>query len=138
MIIIKNNINKDIKKNYILAEINIKEDGDINKDIRIINSFEDCKRMNNWKNEENDYIYVNEEEIKENCVIKINNNMIPLIYLYQFKEKGKFIIEYSFKNNIKNTDFMFYKCNSLTKFDLSDFNTQNATEMSYMFTGCSG
>ena len=43
--------NKDIfknieeNKNYILAEINIKED-DINKNIRILNSFEESKRMN--------------------------------------------------------------------------------------------
>ena len=38
-------INIEQNKNYILAEINIKED-DINKDIRIINSFEEYKRVN--------------------------------------------------------------------------------------------
>ena len=42
--------NKDIiknikeNKNYILAEINIEED-DINKNIRILNSFEEYKRI---------------------------------------------------------------------------------------------
>ena len=31
---------------------------------------------------------------------------------------------------------MFYNCNSLTKLDLSNFSTQNATIMRAMFTGC--
>ena len=31
---------------------------------------------------------------------------------------------------------MFYGCKSLTTIDLSNFNTQNATNMSYMFDGC--
>ena len=39
-------ITKNIEenKNYILAEINVKED-DINKNIRILNSFEEQKRI---------------------------------------------------------------------------------------------
>ena len=41
--------------NYIIAEIYIKEE-DINKDIRIINSFEQYKRENNSKNSDSDYI----------------------------------------------------------------------------------
>ena len=32
---------------------------------------------------------------------------------------------------------MFYECNSLTNIDLSNFNTQNVTNMSYMFYECS-
>ena len=31
---------------------------------------------------------------------------------------------------------MFYGCNSLTNIDLSNFNTQNDTDMSYMFDEC--
>ena len=50
---------------------------------------------------------MNENEIKENCIIKINNNVILFDYFYKFKEKGKFKIEYSFKNNIKNVAYMF-------------------------------
>ena len=52
-------------ENYILAEINIEED-DINKDIRIINSFEENKRIIYIDDEEDDYKYENEKEIKEN------------------------------------------------------------------------
>ena len=63
--------NKDIiqnieeNKNYILAEINIEKD-DINKNIRILNSFESYKRINEIEDEEDDYKYENEKEIKEN------------------------------------------------------------------------
>ena len=32
---------------------------------------------------------------------------------------------------------MFRDCNNLTSLNLSNFNTQNVTDMSYMFSGCS-
>ena len=99
--------NKEKNKNYILAELNI-EEKDINKDIRIINTFEEYKRINKLKDDKDDYKYVNEKEIKENCVIKINNKIIPFKYFYKFKEKGKYIIEYSFKNNIKNISYVLW------------------------------
>ena len=98
--------NKEKNKNYILAEINIEEKY-INQNIKIINSFEEYKRINFLDNDKDDYKYKNEKEIKENCIIKINNNIIPFNYFYKFKEKGKFMIEYLFKNNIKNVAYMF-------------------------------
>ena len=119
----KTNIqNKEKNNNYIIAEIYIKEN-DINKDMRIINTFEEWKRINDFEDKEDDYIYENEKEIKENCIIKINKKLISFNYYYKFNEKGKFIIEYSFKKNIKNLSFIFCKCNSLTNIDLSNFNT---------------
>ena len=33
--------------------------------------------------------------------------------------------------------FMFNNCSSLTKIDLSNFNTQNVTDMRWMFSDCS-
>ena len=80
--------NIEENKNYILAEINIKKDGE---KIRIISTFEEYKRINKCDDKEDDYEYENEKEIKENCIIKINNKIIP------FKEKGKYRIEYSLK-----------------------------------------
>ena len=133
--------NKDIiknieeNKNYILAEINIKKNN-INKNIRILNSFEENRRIYKWHHKKDDYKYENEKEIKENCIIKINNKVIPFNYLYNFKEKGKFKIEYSFKNNIKSLANLFSECKSLKNIDLSNFNTQNITDMSYMFYKC--
>ena len=50
--------------------------------------------------------YKNEEEIKK-ILIKINHELIPFNYLYEFKSKGKYIIKYSFKNILKNTFLCF-------------------------------
>ena len=33
--------------------------------------------------------------------------------------------------------WMFYYCSSLKELNLSNFNTNNVTDMSYMFAGCS-
>ena len=96
--------NKETKTNIILAEINIGENN-VNKDIRIINTYEESKRINNWAEEKDEY--KNEQEIKESCTIKINDKIIEFNYLYKFKEKGKYKIKYSFKRNIKNVAFMF-------------------------------
>ena len=104
--------------NYIIAEINIKNK-DINKNIRIINSHEECGRSNNLKIYDE---YKNENEIKK-CKIKINNKLIPFKYFYKFKSKGKYIIQYLFKNNINKTCYMFSDCKSLININLSKFNS---------------
>jgi surface protein len=38
--------------------------------------------------------------------------------------------------NVTNMMGMFYECKSLTNIDLSNFNTQNVTDMGRMFDGC--
>ena len=114
------NNEKEINNNYIIGEIYIKED-DINKDIRIINSFEEHQRKRSLKNKKDVCEYENEKEIKEKIIIKINNNIIGFNYFYKFKKSSKYIIKYIFKENIKKADYMFFKCNSLTKIDFSKF-----------------
>jgi len=123
--------------NYIIAEIYIKEE-DINRDIKIISSFEQFKRESNTKNVEVDEYckFGNEKEIKENCKIKINNEIIPFSYYYKFEKKGKNIIQYSFINKLKKTDFMFDGCESISTIDLSNFYTQNIINMTCMFANC--
>ena len=144
--IILNTLNEDIKKikekvknllnennNYIIAEIDIKDE-DVNKDIRILNSYEACLRTpGKWIKDE---IFNNENEIKK-CEIKINDELIPFNYFHKFKSKGKYIIKYSFKNQLKNTCLMFQGCSFLTNIDLSNLNTNNVTNMNGMFYGCS-
>jgi len=86
--IIKNdNINNN---NYIIAKIEIKEE-DVNKNIRILNSYEESMRTWNIKDIKNEY--KNEEQIKK-CQIQINGQMIPFNYFYKFKSKGKYTIKY--------------------------------------------
>ena len=122
------------KKNYIVAELCIKEE-DINKDIRILNSYEEYMRVNlpkyNLKEE-----YMNEKEIKK-CRITINDETIPFTYCHKFRAKGIYIIKYSFKNYLTKTNHMFFGCSSLTNINLSSFNGENVTNMSNMFLGCS-
>ena len=128
----QNENNKQKYGNYISAEINIRKFY-TNQNIRIINSYEESIKERNLIIESK---YENEKEIKENCIIKINNKKIDFNYFYNFKETGKFKLEYIFKNNIKNVNCMFYKCIFLTNIDLSHFNTQYVTDMSFMFYGC--
>jgi len=131
-----NNININNKVNIIKGEIYINKD-DINKDIRIINSFENVKRENKCVDEDDDWKYENEKEIKENIEIKINGKLIKFTYYYKFNKEGKYIIEYSFKNNLSKTCYMFYKCNNLININVTNFNTQNVTNMKSMFYECS-
>ena len=132
----KDIINNNNKENKIICEIYINKN-DLNKDVQIINSFENIKRGNKWKNKENDYKYENERELKENTKIKINGKLIEFAYYYKFTREGKYKIEYSFQKNLKNINHMFYGCDKLTSLNLSNFNTQNVTNMEHMFDNCS-
>ena len=151
-----------MNNNYITAEIEIKKD-DINKDIRIINSYEEYQRSIS-KDKESiipDKDEINEEEIKK-CEIEINDKSIPFNYFYKFKTEGNYTIKYIFNIYLTKTNYMFYSCDNIISLDLSNFNskivsnmhcmfsqcksllklnlfnfnTQNATNMSWMFWGC--
>ena len=137
---IKNNllvINKEGKdisneiNSYIITEFDIKED---NKNIKIINSFEQSKKEGyiNYLGEGLE----NEEEIKK-CEISINDEIIPFCYDYKFNKRGKYKIEYRFKEKIRKIDFMFCGCSSLTSINLSNFFTQNIINMVCIFFKCS-
>ena len=140
--IIKNDMNMNInlkkpKGNYITGEIYIKEE-DINKPIRILNSYEEYMTSTNknidLKNLSEEL--KNEKEIKE-CEIKINGELIPFNYFYEFKHSKKYTIKYTFKSLLKKANYLFYNCSSLINIDLSNFDAKNVTDMSYMFYQCS-
>ena len=127
---------KEIKNdanNYITAEINI-EENDINKNIRIINSYEESMRNIN-KNNEILKDRMNEKEIKE-CEIKINDSLIKFNYYHKFITKGKYLIKYSFKTKLTKLNCLFNNCEYLTEINFSNFSTQNITDMSLMFNKC--
>ena len=119
--------------NLIIAEIYIKDD-EVNKNTRIINSYEEFKRADMFK--PFDMNKMNEEHIKA-CEIKINDNVIPFNYFHIFQNPGNYRIKYSFKENLTKTNCMFFGCKCLTKLDFSNFNTQNVDDMEGMFNGCS-
>ena len=116
-------------ENYIIAEIYIRE-SDINTNLRIINSYEEFCRQNGLNSQDK-----NEKDIK-NSEIRINNVLIPFNYFFKFPSRGIYSIKYSFKTFFTNTCFMFSLCSSLIKIDMSNFYTQNVTDMSGMFFRC--
>ena len=122
----------DSYNNYIIAEFDIKED---NKNIRIINSYEQVNKEHKLYKSEKEY--ENELQIKDNCEIRINEELIPFSYYYKFNKRGKYIIKYSFLLNITKTNYMFRECSSLTNINLCNFITNNLINMSSMFFGCS-
>ena len=125
----------ELNKNIIIGEIYINKE-DINKDIRIINSFENMEKKWSFANKDDYLDYANEKEIKENIEIKINGKIIDFAYYHKFEKEGKYIIEYRFKNNLTKINHMFNGCDSLINLDLSNFNSQNVTNMIGMFSGC--
>jgi len=128
-------VDNNMKNNMIFGEINISSD-DVDKDIQIINSFENYKRIQELDDNNEDYKYENEKEIKENIKIKINGKKIDFTYLYKFNKEGKYQIKYLFKKNLTKTNHMFYNCEFLTNLNLSNLNTQNITNMNSMFSNC--
>ena len=81
--ILNNNINiikNEEINNYIISEIIINEE-DINKNIRIINSYEEYMRAHKYNDIKTEL--KNEDEIKK-CEIKINEELIPFNYFYKF------------------------------------------------------
>ena len=131
MLIIDNE-GRTINYNYIIGELYIKED---EQNIRIINSYEQSTRENKYilYKKENE----SEKEIRDNCEIKINGELIPFSYFHKFNTKGKYTIKYIFEINITKANYMFYSCSSLININLSNFNTNNVKNIRRMFSGCS-
>ena len=123
------------EKNVIISEVNINTQ-DINKDIQIINSYENYRRKKETKDGKINPEYDNEKDIKENIEIKINGKKIPFAYTYKFKKEGKYRIEYIFKKNITKINHIFSGCWRLTHLDFSCFDTQNVINMSHLFYDC--
>ncbi len=122
--------------NYIICGYDIKKDK-INEPIQILNSYEEVKRKHpnwDWKNIK---AIENEKEIKENCEIYLNNKRIDFCYEYKFEKEDKNEIKIILKSPLKSTNWMFKGCEGLTSLNLSNFNTNNVTNMCCMFNQCS-
>ena len=125
----------DNEKNFIFGKLYIGEN-DINKNIRIINSFEEIKRKYNYYKVDNELRFYNEKEIMENCQIEINEKRKKFSYFIKASKPGIITIKYIFKSNLKKTDFMFSECTNLIELDLMNFSTKDITNMSCMFFQC--
>lgn len=86
----------DTSRNVINAEFFIDEDKK-NKKNRIINSAENIQNKESAK-------YKNEAQIKQ-CQIKIDDEIIPFSYDYEFKTTGKYIVKYTFPDPLTEACF---------------------------------
>ena len=82
------------KENYIITEIDIKEECIGKRLIRIINSYEQVKREKSCFYLEDENKYLNEKEIIEKCEIFINNNKMSFNYFYEHEKERKYEIKY--------------------------------------------
>ena len=64
----------------------------------------------------------------------MNNKRINSLY-YKFPDK--YILKIIFINQLKDMNYLFFGCSSLSYLNLSNFNTNNVNDMSFLFTNCS-
>ena len=92
----------------IFAKIILKEEGKVISRKDLINDRFDCE------------IFVNEIRFTNNMKLKKDNHII-----------------YIFKTKYNNLNEMFKDCSLLSSINLSNYNTNNVTDMSHMFSICS-
>ena len=111
-------------KNIIKMKLKI-EKNDVNKPTKILYNidkiYDDCDLKE--LNESNTELFINEK--------KYNFK----IYFIPEKE-GIYEIQLNIKILMKNCCCLFYSLKNLQSLDLSSFNTQNVTNMSYIFSDC--
>ncbi len=120
-IITKNHKDKNTNnKNYILCTHKIRKDN-INKEIKLMNCLAESLTPNN--------------ELKENCEIRIDNDIIES-FKHTFKEEKEYLVFIYCKKPLKNLNFMFSECVTLTSVDFSNFNGSKVENTSYLFNKC--
>ena len=91
---------------------------------------------NSWKDENKKLYEEGRKNINENNIeIYINNKKIKFNYKYESNEIGQIQVKFKFNKLLTSTNNMFYRCYFLESIDLSSFNTNNVTNMSYMLSG---
>ena len=105
-----------MQKNEIQIKLNVEQD-DINKKIYFINNIEELDDANNQ--------YIKSSKITNfnACLELKNSNKKINSYNNYFlpEEQGEYIITLTFKEEIQNCNYMFYKCEYVTGLDFSNF-----------------
>ena len=127
-------------KNYILCYYDIKKQN-LNQPIQILKFIDENIKKEiieqSKKNKNTDLkIETNDEEIKKNCELYVNNNLINFNSYYNFDKIGKYTIKILIKKPLKNIQFLFHKCNLLNSLDLSNLNSFQVFSMRSSFNEC--
>jgi len=121
---IEKNKNKTFKRNIIKMKIKI-DYNDVNKPTKILYNIKgkvsglDLNELN----ESNTKLYINDKNNKYKSY-------------FSPEKEGIYDIQFNLKILMKSCCCLFYCLNNLKILDLSSFNTQNVTNMSYMFCNC--
>ena len=119
------------KDNYITAIVEV-QDFEEKDDIQIINSYDLIVRNTPDEAREGEDLD-DEAEIKDVSISIDGAPDIPFTYRYNFKQRGKYRVKYTFHHPLKKTDYMFCYCINLIQIDLTHFNSEQVTNMSNMF-----
>ena len=113
------------KNNTIKMKIKIQQ-CDVNKATKILYNLSGKRSDCDMKelNESNTELFINGKKYK------YKSFFIP-------EKEGLYEIQLNIKILMKNCCCLFYNCSNLQNVDLSSFNAQNVTNMSYMFYNCS-
>ena len=68
------------------------------------------------------------------CEIYLNTKKQNILFTYDFEKDGEYIL--IFHTLLSFTKNMISDCSSLKSLDLSNINTYNIKDMSYMFSEC--
>jgi surface protein len=74
---------------------------------------------------------------KLNIKLFINDIETKFTTEYQFEEKGEYIIEFKFNEELTNLSSLFMNINNLKEIDLSGLNTNKVISMDKLFFECS-
>ena len=140
IIVVLNSINEDIKK----VNDKLKNLLNENKASAVINEFSNKNVIEGVLdvklNEINNKIVLFNTEIKNGIDVYLNNKKINMIQDgklwkidYNFEKDGKYIFKIVFDNIINDMNGLFEKCPNIISLDFSNFNTENVTNMSFIF-----
>ena len=138
-------------KNINLLLNNVNDDfNKISEKIKNLIKDNTCTNYQQNKNVIRGLIYINTTDINKDIVlfntdanndidVFINNQKINVIkdtkkWKYKFSKEGNYILEIIFNNNITNMKEFFEESTNIISLDLSNFNTSNVIDMSFMFT----
>ena len=72
----------------------------------------------------------------QNCEMYLDGKKIQFTTSYKFDKEGKYIIKYILLKTLKTCRKMFFCCYHISSIDLSNFDSDEVIDMSYMFNHC--
>ena len=134
--IIKNPIDefynlKENKKNEIILILEIEKD-DINKDIYYLDNINYTDDLVVEKKPDSSLTELNESNVE----LYINNKIFKYSKFFKPDKEGIYTIKLNINIKMQNYTQMFHGCDKIKSIDLSNFNTENVTNILYMFSGC--